>query len=200
MDSFLRFSASVVLVAILAYATRVVSSRLRYERAVRDNGCAKPCKYRHKDPFLGLDLFMEIAKAFGNGTFLETNRRHFDLHGKTFEANTWGSRTIKSTQPEISEAVYATFFKNFSMEPLRLDVGGPFFGKGILTTDGAFWEHARALIRPTFSRARFANFTSLAVHVDRLIDLIPADGSTFDLQPLFRRLVPSAAPLETFFH
>ncbi|KAL8657480.1 MAG: hypothetical protein Q9226_001874 [Calogaya cf. arnoldii] len=87
------------------------------------------------------------------------------------------------------EAVYATSFKNFGMEPLRLGVGRPFFGKGILTTDGSFWEHSRALIRPTFSRARFANFSSLEKHVDRLIALIPGDGSTFDLQPLFRRLI-----------
>ncbi|KAL8705570.1 MAG: hypothetical protein Q9201_001310 [Fulgogasparrea decipioides] len=189
MNFILAIAARTAFVVAAFYVVKRLASLCKYEKAIQDNHCAKPCKYPHKDPFLGLDLFLEIAKAFRNGSFLETNRHHFDLYGTTFEANLWGVRVIKTIQPEIMEAVYATFFKNFGLQPLRLDVGGPFFGKGILTTDGAFWEHSRALIRPTFARTRFANFHSLEMHVDRLIDLIPGDGSTFDLQPLFRRLI-----------
>ncbi|KAL8671455.1 MAG: hypothetical protein Q9168_004043 [Polycauliona sp. 1 TL-2023] len=183
------FTTSLAIVVVASFLINTLIARFQYEKAILDNHCCKPRKYPHKDLIFGIDLFVIIGKAFGNGTFLETNRQHFNLHGKTFEANSWGLRTIKTIQPELMEAVYATYFKRFGMEPLRLDVGGPFFGKGILTTDGSFWEHSRALIRPTFSRARFANFSSLEKHVDQLMTLIPKDGSTFDLQPLFRQLI-----------
>ncbi|KAI9655175.1 MAG: hypothetical protein M1821_005658 [Bathelium mastoideum] len=175
-------------VALLCYTARLLFDRVRYERALQRNHCTKPAAYPHRDPFLGIDLFLEVAKSFKAGTFLETNKRHYEEYGKTFEANSWGVRFIKTIQPEIMETVYASSFKNFGLEPLRLDVGYPFFGKGILVTDGPFWEHSRALIRPTFTRAKFANFKSLEQHVTLMIDHIPKDGSTVDLQPLFKRL------------
>ncbi|KAL8724600.1 MAG: hypothetical protein Q9166_007857 [cf. Caloplaca sp. 2 TL-2023] len=137
MNVILRLVAKTAVVAAACYIIKLLVSRIKYERAIRNNHCAKPCKYGHKDPLLGLDLFMEIVKAFGNGSFLETNRHHFNLYGKTFEANSWGVRVIKTTQPEVMEAVYATFFKNFGMEPLRLDVGGPFFGKEFIFGESA---------------------------------------------------------------
>lgn len=67
-----------------------------------------------------------------------------------------------------------------------------------MTTDGSFWEHSRALIRPTFARAQIANLSTLEVHVSRMIDLIPKDGSTVDLQPLFARLALDSST-EFFF-
>ncbi|KAL9601758.1 MAG: hypothetical protein Q9179_002758 [Wetmoreana sp. 5 TL-2023] len=129
MNFILAIAARTAFVVAAFYVVKRLASLCKYEKAIQDNHCAKPCKYPHKDPFLGLDLFLEIAKAFRNGSFLETNRHHFDLYGTTFEANLWGVRVIKTIQPEIMEAVYATFFKNFGLQPLRLDVGGPFFGK-----------------------------------------------------------------------
>jgi cytochrome P450 len=57
-----------------------------------------------------------------------------------------------------------------------------------MTSDGAFWEHSRALIKPTFARAQIADLTSYDIHVNHLLALIPTDGSTVDLQPLFARL------------
>lgn len=65
----------------------------------------------------------------------------------------------------------------------------PLFDHGINTTDGEFWQYSRSLIGPTFSRAEICNFSSLEVHVGRLLDLIPRNRSEFDLQPLFSRLV-----------
>ncbi|KAL8924228.1 MAG: hypothetical protein Q9208_004192 [Pyrenodesmia sp. 3 TL-2023] len=52
-----------------------------------------------------------------------------------------------------------------------------------------FWEHSRALIKPGFARMQIADIhlSTFDRHVRRLVDLIPADGSTIDLQLLFPR-------------
>ena len=73
---------------------------------------------------------------------------------------------------------------------MRLFAFEPFVGKGIMCSDGASWEHSRALIKPTFARTQIADLhlDSFGIYVQRLIDLIPKDGSTCDLQPLFARL------------
>lgn len=61
--------------------------------------------------------------------------------------------------------------------------------QGIFTADGSIWARSRALIRPTFARSGISNFSCLEKHVGRLLDLIPHDGSTVDLQPLMKHLV-----------
>ena len=115
-------------------------------------------------------------------------KEQVDTYGHTFQSRPYGTTKIFTIEPRNLQTVFATNFESFGVQPLRLFPFGPFIGKGILTTDGAFWEHSRALVRPTFARAQIANLSSLEVHVSRMIDLIPKDGSTVDLQPLFARL------------
>ena len=73
---------------------------------------------------------------------------------------------------------------------MRLFGFEPFVGKGIMCTDGAFWEHSRALIKPIFAKAQIADLHlgAYAVHVRNLLAELPTDRSTVDLQPLFARL------------
>jgi cytochrome P450 len=69
----------------------------------------------------------------------------------------------------------------------------PIFGKGIFTTDGADWEHSRAMLRPNFVRSQVGDLATFETHIRRLIDAVPADGSTVDLQPLFFDLTLDSA-------
>ncbi|KAL8752621.1 MAG: hypothetical protein Q9184_005671 [Pyrenodesmia sp. 2 TL-2023] len=59
-----------------------------------------------------------------------------------------------------------------------------------MCSDGVFWEHSWALIKPTFARTQIADLhlSTFDRHVRRLVGLIPVDGSTIDIQPLFARL------------
>ncbi|KAL6721249.1 hypothetical protein ACLMJK_000351 [Lecanora helva] len=59
-----------------------------------------------------------------------------------------------------------------------------------MCTDGAAWEHSRALIKPTFARTQIADLhlSTYAMHLQKLLSIIPKDSSTVDLQPLFARL------------
>lgn len=64
----------------------------------------------------------------------------------------------------------------------------PLLGSGIFTQDGAAWKHSRALLRPQFASNRSQNFEQIKNCVQDLVDTIPGDGSTVDLQPLFFKL------------
>jgi cytochrome P450 len=115
-------------------------------------------------------------------------KEQFNTYGHTFQSNPYGRTGIFTIEPPNLQAILATDSESFGLEPLRLFFFEPFIGRGIVTSDGPFWKHSRALIRPTFARAQVADLSAMKIHVDRLIDLIPKDGSTVDLQPLFARL------------
>jgi cytochrome P450 len=84
--------------------------------------------------------------------------------------------------------VFASDAESFGNGPLRHFSFSPLVGEGVMRLDGARHERARALIRPTFSIAHIENEAAFNVHVENLIKLLPTDGSTVDLQPLFGRL------------
>lgn len=72
--------------------------------------------------------------------------------------------------------------------PIRQMIALDFLGKGIFTTDGKFWTHSRAMLRPQFEKQAVADLDQFEEHINNLISAIPADGSTVDLQNLFHRL------------
>ncbi|KAI9690496.1 MAG: hypothetical protein M1822_009459 [Bathelium mastoideum] len=92
-------------------------------------------------------------------------------------------------EPRNAQTV-AIQVQNFGFAPMRYEFPPTreFFSRGILTVDGPFWEHSRALIKPIFAKAQIANLGSLDAHLAKMIAYIPVDGSTFDLQPLLKRL------------
>ncbi|KAF2647428.1 cytochrome P450 [Lophiostoma macrostomum CBS 122681] len=147
----------------------------------RRYGCKKP-------PIVHFDLAPINAKAAQEHTFLETTKRLFDEHGKTFKATRFGRTFIRTCDPEVTKAVLSTHFENFGMQPIRYEGRDGFFGDGMLATDGHQWKRSRTLIRPTFDNAHIANFDRLRSRVDRFIEILPRDGSTIDMFPLLKRL------------
>lgn len=76
-------------------------------------------------------------------------------------------------------------FKDYILGPRRQSVFVPVLGHGIFDTNGAAWERSRAMIRPNFTRAQVADLDTFETHIAHLINRIPRDGSTVDLQELF---------------
>ncbi|KAF2190062.1 cytochrome P450 [Zopfia rhizophila CBS 207.26] len=166
------------------------SAWLAYKASVRRHGCQEPPRYPHKEPFLGLDLFMLYMKAFGEKDFLKLNQRMFATYGKTFKVNILGATVIKTMDPEITKCVHATQFDYFGVENIRASPVKNLWGDGITMVDGEKWANRRALIKPSFDVVHISNINnrSLGEHVKRLMDLLPRDGSTVDLMELFKRL------------
>ena len=168
------------------YVSRRLLAHYAHVAAIRNQGCLPPRKYPHKDRVLGVDLLFNINRSLRASKFLsESQHRFLDL-GRTNQTTSFGTATINTIEPKNLQMVYSLAFDNFGMEPLRRNMVKQLWGRGILSTDGAFWQHSRALIRPTFNRHQIANFDLMRVHVDRLLERIPQDGSLVDLAPLLK--------------
>ncbi|KAL8737122.1 MAG: hypothetical protein Q9181_001993 [Wetmoreana brouardii] len=50
--------------------------------------------------------------------------------------------------------------------------------------NGPAWEHSRTLLRPSFNKGTAIDLPTLETYLGKVMDRIPKDGSTFDLQPL----------------
>lgn len=161
----------------------------RRRTLARTNGCQPPKKFPHKDPFLGLDVFFQTGKLFEENRYLPELVRRYKDHGSTFEVNSLGSSKINSIAPENLQAVWSSKFKDWGVGPIRLPALDPFCGSGFITTDGPVWEHSRALLKPSFNRANMTDLAALEKYLRMVIDRIPRDGSTVDLQPLLFSLV-----------
>jgi cytochrome P450 len=161
--------------------------RMNVQRVLQHDGCEDPPSYPHKDS-LGKDLHELSMEAFKQHRFLDFTEELFNKYGKTFRTMNDGKVWIKTKDPELSKAIYTTFFEKFGLEPIRYEKGG-FFGDGILVVDGARWKSSRGLIRPAFEIAHIANFDRLHRHVNRFLEILPSDGSTVDLLPILKRLV-----------
>ena len=96
-------------------------------------------------------------------------------------------------EPENVKTILSTKFNDFSLGSRRADIFIPVLGHGIFDTDGAAWERSRALVRPNFTRHQVADLDALEKHVKHLIDRVPHDGSTIDLQELFFSLTMDSA-------
>lgn len=79
--------------------------------------------------------------------------------------------------------------RDWGVEPLRLPGMDLFCGKGIITSDGAAWEHSKGLLKYMFRTSNIVNLPAVDVAVKDFLTHIPSDGATVDLQPLFSHLV-----------
>ena len=189
MLQHLHLSARLLGALALLYVFLKLRNWIYYCRERRRRGCSEPPTYRHRDPFLGLDLSIVEKRVYQDGHVFAWNKDLFRRYGRTYQVNSLGTRVIRTMDKENIKSILATNFHNFGLEPIREGSARPFFDQGINTTDGTFWEYCRAMVKPTFSRVEICNLTSLEKHLEQLIALIPKDGSTIDLQPLFSRLV-----------
>jgi cytochrome P450 len=182
-------SPFLVAFSLLLFTLWRAASFLFHKSELRRNGYQEAPKYPHKEPFFGLDFFINFMNAFKGAHLLDFNKSMFDKYGKTFTVNSFGTKVIKTIDPEISKAVHATYFANFGLQGLRYDTATNLWGNGIIVVDGPHWKHGRALIRSSFDVVHVANMERLRKHTDVFLNLLPVDGSTVDLAPLFKRLV-----------
>jgi hypothetical protein len=76
----------------------------------------------------------------------------------------------------------------------------PMVELGIFTADGKDWQHSRAMLRPNFVKDQVADLRSFEDHIQDLLKLIPRDGSTVELQQIFRRSTLDSATEFLFGH
>ncbi|EMR91300.1 putative cytochrome p450 alkane protein [Botrytis cinerea BcDW1] len=98
--------------------------------------------------------------------------------GKTIWLNNLGASDIRTIDSENLQNAWSTNNSDWGYQPHRLPVMGPFCGRGFITTDNEEWQKARALLRPTFSKANISDLNPLIASTKGFFQGIPQDGNT----------------------
>lgn len=179
-------SAGLYLLYYIYWQLTIGASR---RRLVKQHGC-KPIKWMPvTDRILGIDFLWSKRKLMKEHSALETTRKQFiELGTNTIQLTLLGQRVILTSEPEILKTVLALEFKSFCLPDRRKKIMVPFLGEGIFTTDGVAWQHSRDMLRPIFVRSQLVeDLEMFERRVNHLIEAIPKDRSTVDLQTLFFR-------------
>ena len=166
-------------------------------RMIKENGC-KPMRNfpelnSWSDSIIGWKLFLENAKAYKEHRLLEHIQGRFERNDYTVRKKLLTTQIYVTAEPENLKTMLAIKFKDFSLPDRRKSAFLPVLGAGIFTTDGAAWQHSREMLRPNFVRSQVGDLETFETHVNHLIQAIPRDGSTMDIEDLFFRLTIDSA-------
>ncbi|KAL9065627.1 MAG: hypothetical protein Q9157_007413 [Trypethelium eluteriae] len=160
------------------------------ELKITENHC-QPVKTLYRNPiYLGLDVVYEMFQTYYSGTRNRQLQKQFQDLGETFRMQPSGTARIFTIDPLNVKAAFGGQIDCWGVEPLRLEAFRPLVGAGVLVTDGARWTHARGPSQSYIDQIyRFhkEDLSTFDDHIELLLGLIPADGSTVDLKPIFNR-------------
>lgn len=184
----MAFLTQILYLLLLGAGFLTLWRRIAQSRYIRKHGCKEAPSLTGNNNFFGLDLWFLFLKRSSRGLEKLPLEKQFEVLGSTFRTQMAVKPVIRTMEPRNMQAVFSSDADSFGNRPLRHFAFSPLVGDGVMTLDGAKHERARALIRPTFSKTHIENEEGYDLHVQKLIKLLPTDGSTVDLQPLFERL------------
>jgi len=199
----IRLSGVVAWLFVGYVVYRIINSyvaRRRFERFAILNGCEEPAIAENRI-FWGLDRLYRILtfKSRGEDLLDDIVVQNLDQYGNTLRrTGLFNLQVIETREPINIQAVLSSNFKDFEIGQLRHKSFAPLLGKGIFTSDGADWEHYRALFRPHFSKANVNDLESTEEHVQAFYSVLPKIGSdgwtgVFDFKPLAYNFTLDAA-------
>ncbi|KAL7948404.1 cytochrome P450 [Trichoderma barbatum] len=177
--------ASLAVAVLLAPIFALLRRRHHYLHGTRVNGCKVAKVYPHWDPILGLDLLRSSVKALKEFRLLQLWDKLLNNHNGTYWFSSMGKWMIITSEPENFKALLSTQFEDWPVLSLRQHVSILTLGPhAIFAVNGPEWQHARAMIRPSFVRNQIADLECTDRHVDNFLAKLPRDGSKFDLEKL----------------
>lgn len=186
MEKQLEASGAIIALLFTYYVFETLVTKWRVRKGLNPHGCKKPSRYPHKDPILGLDLLFDDVKQMKKSNLLNTWVNRSKTYGYTFSAKIQTKNAICTVDKRNLQTVHALNSSHYGVQELRQPPKQPFLGDGVFNMDGPFWQHSRALIRPTFERSNVAHLTAFEDHFRKFLALIQADGKMVDLKPLLR--------------
>lgn len=188
-DNAIAFLISVALTAVLGVLYPKWRRNAKIRTLKQKHACKEPNKYPHIDRVWGSDMVEARKTAIKEGRFFKLYDTQFEKYGKTFEEIWRGKPLINTIEPMNVQKVAALAHEDYGKDPERLMAQAPFMGPSILSHHGPVWKRVRTIVTPIFARAELSDIDHLASYADRFMELLPTDGSMFDVQPLMRRLV-----------
>ncbi|KAF2870936.1 cytochrome P450 52A12 [Massariosphaeria phaeospora] len=193
-------AAAFVLFKIVVY----VSTELRHRYNARKLDCQIPPRFVAGD-YLGIINIRNSIKANNDFRLLDhlkgvmdhVSEREGFPHNTVYQ-NLLGSPAVFTTDPKNIQTILAVQFKNFGLGDSRNGNFYPLLGRGIFSSDGAQWEHARALLRPQFAREQVSDLDLQERHIQELMCALPISTESgwtnvTNIQPLFFRLTIDSA-------
>ncbi|KAI1174229.1 cytochrome P450 [Nemania sp. FL0916] len=176
--------------AFVALLGLYVFGPLRATHAQHIRAASLGCQPAPRYPFdvLGLRYLFETARVLKANAMLSHRKAMLDAAGHTFVHGTFPDweECVTTDEPENVKAVLAASFGDWELPKIRMKSFLPVLGShSIFTSNGAEWQHNRAILRPAFVRDQISDLACVDRHVKRLLSRIPADGTTFDLQAMF---------------
>ena len=184
----MAFLTQILYLFLLGVGILTLRRHITQSRFIKKHGCKEAPSLTGNNSFLGLDLWFLFLNRSSSGFEKLPLEKQFEVLGSTFRTQMAIKPVIRTVEPQNVQSVFSLDADSFGNRPLRHFSFSPLVGDGVMTLDGARHERARALIRPTFSKTHIENEEAYDLHVQKLIKLLPTDGSTVDLQPLFERL------------
>lgn len=188
-DLFTRLGLSSIGIFVLSTLASIVygkiSTYVAFRSAQSKYGCQRPPEHPYQG-WLGLDLMRERQLAADKGRSMAHYDRWFAELGHTWEEKVGGQRLVNTID---MVNIRVTF--NADMETLGRAGAfhkNDFLGPGIFSSDGPRWKFSRDMIKPLFKKAEVRSTAMFKRHVNRLIEQIPCNGSTIDIQPLLKKM------------
>ncbi|KAI1324407.1 cytochrome P450 [Xylariaceae sp. FL0255] len=154
-----------------------------------ENGCGVAPWYPRD--WLGIRFLLETARAIKVNGLLQQRAELLEELGQTFFHQNFPDPfdTITTSEFENVKAALSTKFEDWVLPDIRVAVFLPILGKhSIFTTNGAEWQHSRAILRPAFVRDQISDLEAFDRHFKKLMARIPRDGSPVDMQEMFLKM------------
>ncbi|KAH8879749.1 cytochrome P450 [Thozetella sp. PMI_491] len=165
------------------------------------HNCKPVAMFPHTDSLFGSDWIINNIRALKSHSVLETWAGYLEKVGQTFWYQSFGEWTLFTNEPENIKKVLATDFESWAILGPRMKAFTMSIGNhSILSVNGTKWRNARAMMRPAFVRNQVADLACLEKHVNNLLDKIPKDGSTIELQDLLYKMTMDSAADFLFGH
>ena len=116
--------------------------------------------------------------------------------GRTAAAQVDNQTWLYTTNVDNMKTMLATHADAMYVEPLRKGMLQGWVGDGMFGSDGERWKVSRNLFKAMFSRAPVSQLGQWKLHTQQFFANLPRQGTTVDLQPLFKRLVSSPSRLD----
>jgi cytochrome P450 len=184
-----------VSIGLLGFAYLCSSLITAWRRAsfAKAHGC-QPARQVAQIPFLfGFDMVFNFKKLLKDGAFMETSTRMLEENGGTFCMSIGGGTLIWTRDPENVKAILVSKAEDFDIPWMRIKSFYPVTGDSTFSSKGTVWSHGRALLRPCFTKLQISNFDIYEKNFQKFSKLIPRNGSTVDLQELFKRFTLDTA-------
>lgn len=203
----LALATGIVAAALaVVYIFNQIREILYYRARARELGCESPPWMTTFDPTGIADLVkgVKASRRKQFPTYVQGNfEREANKHGRTVGTlrvrSPFFRETIVTMDPRNIQTILALKFKDFGLGVNRTENFEPLLGHGIFASNGKYWEHSRALLRPQFNRGQVSDLSLEEDHVRAFMTVldrhVKPDGwtSLVDLQPLFFRLTLDSA-------